>query len=87
MLATATFGVGHGQPSVLIPQEALQQVNGEDVVFVRIAADRFRVQTVNVGEIVGNKIRVTRGLQPGQQVITKGSFVAKSQLLKSSIGE
>jgi multidrug efflux pump subunit AcrA (membrane-fusion protein) len=87
MLATAEFATGNGTPAVLVPQEAVQQVNGQDVVFVRIAPDRFRVQTVQVSENMRGKVRILEGLKPGEKVITRGSFIAKSQLLKSSIGD
>jgi RND family efflux transporter MFP subunit len=87
MLASAEFITGDGIPTVLVPQEALQQVNGEDVVFVRLASDRFKVQTVQIGENVHGKVRILQGLKPSEQVITHGSFIAKSQLLKSSIGD
>lgn len=87
MLAKAEFAVGGGAPSLLIPQEALQQVNGQDVVFVQIAADRFRMQPVDTAELVGNKVRITAGVKVGDAVIAQGSFIAKSQLLKSSIGD
>jgi RND family efflux transporter MFP subunit len=87
MLASAEFATGAGIPAVLVPQEAIQQVNGQDVVFVRIAPDRFRVQTVQPGENMRGNIRILQGLTAGDQVITHGSFIAKSQLLKSSIGD
>jgi multidrug efflux pump subunit AcrA (membrane-fusion protein) len=87
MLASAEFATGAGIPTVLVPQEAIQQVNGQDVVFVRVAVDRFRVQAVQTGENARNKVRILQGLKPGEQVITQGSFIAKSQLLKSSIGD
>jgi cobalt-zinc-cadmium efflux system membrane fusion protein len=87
MLASAEFTTGDGIPTVLVPQEAIQQVNGEDVVFVRMGSDRFRVQTVQMGENMHGKARILQGLKPGEQVITHGSFIAKSQLLKSSIGD
>lgn len=87
MLASAEFTSGDGILAVLVPQEAIQQVNGEDVVFVRIASDRFRAQTVQMSENVHGKVRILQGLKPGEQVITHGSFIAKSQLLKSSIGD
>jgi cobalt-zinc-cadmium efflux system membrane fusion protein len=86
MLASAEFSTGAGTPAVLVPQEAIQQVNGQDVVFVRVAADRFKVQTVQTGENMRGNVRILQGLKPGEQVITRGSFIAKSQLLKSSIG-
>lgn len=87
MLSSAEFATGTGVTAVLVPQEALQQVNGQDVVFVRIAPDRFRIKPVQMGETMSGNIRILQGLKPGEQVITKGSFIAKSQLLKSSIGD
>ena len=87
MLASAEFATGAGIPTVLVPQEAIQQVNGQDVVFVRMTADRFRVQAVQMAENVRGNVRILQGLKPGEQVITHGSFIAKSQLLKSTIGD
>jgi RND family efflux transporter MFP subunit len=87
MLASAEFATGAGIPAVLVPEEAIQQVNGQDVVFVRVASDRFKVQTVQTGENIRGKVRILEGLNPGEQVITHGSFIAKSQLLKSTIGD
>jgi membrane fusion protein, heavy metal efflux system len=86
MLASAEFETGAGIPAVLVAQEAIQQVNGQDVVFVRVATDHFRVQAVQTGENMLGNVRILQGLKPGEQVITHGSFIAKSQLLKSSIG-
>jgi cobalt-zinc-cadmium efflux system membrane fusion protein len=87
MLASAEFATGAGIPAVLVPQESIQQVNGQDIVFVRLGSDRFRVQTVQTGENMRGNVRILQGLKPGEQVITHGSFIAKSQLLKSSIGD
>jgi membrane fusion protein, heavy metal efflux system len=87
MLASAEFVTGAGTPAVLVPQEAIQQVNGQDVVFVRLAADRFKVQAVQTGENMRGNVRILQGLKPGEQVMTHGSFIAKSQLLKSTIGD
>jgi cobalt-zinc-cadmium efflux system membrane fusion protein len=87
MLANADFSVGLGTPTLLAPQEAIQQVNGQDVVFVQITPERFRVQAVEIGEIVENKVRVQHGLNAGDKVIAHGSFIAKSELLKATIGD
>jgi len=87
MLANAEFAVGEAKPALFIPQNAVQQVNGEDVVFVQIAPEKFHVQTVELGEIVNGKVRVLQGVSAGQRVISRGSFIAKSELLKASIGD
>jgi len=60
-------------------------VDGQDVVFVRTAPDRFAVRPVRIGETSGGRTPVLEGIQPGDAVATRGSFILKSQLLKSTL--
>lgn len=85
MLATAEISVGETHPLVLVPPDAIQQVNGQDVVFVRIAADRFILRPVKVGDTINGKVEILDGVHSGEEVVTQGSFLLKSQLLKSSM--
>ena len=85
MLATAEIAVGETRPLILIEPEAVQQVNGQDVVFVRQAADRFTPRPVRVGSSVNGKVALAEGVRPGEDVVTQGSFLLKSQLLKASM--
>jgi cobalt-zinc-cadmium efflux system membrane fusion protein len=68
-----------------VPSDALQQVNGQDVVFVKEAQDRFSVRAVRVGETSGGRTPVLEGLNAGDQVAVHGSFILKSKLLKSTL--
>jgi cobalt-zinc-cadmium efflux system membrane fusion protein len=85
MLATAEIPVGQRKPALLVPSSAVQQIETQDVVFVRTAPDRFKVRAVRVGETSGGETPVLEGLDAGEQVAVKGSFVLKSQLLKSTM--
>lgn len=85
MLADAQIPIGGGRRIVFVPSEAIQQVNGQDVVFVRTAADRFAVRPVQAGEITGGQVPVLQGIQPGEMVAIRGSFILKSQLLKATL--
>jgi cobalt-zinc-cadmium efflux system membrane fusion protein len=85
MLANAEIPVGKRKPTLVVPSDAVQQFNGQDVVFVRTAADRFAIRPVNVGETIGGRTPVLDGLKPGEQVVVQGSFILKSQFLKSSM--
>jgi RND family efflux transporter MFP subunit len=84
MLATAQIAIGSRKPMLLIAQDAIQQVNGSDVVFVRGAPDRFDVHPVRRGVAVGGRVQILEGVQAGDPIVTRGSFIVKSQLLKSS---
>jgi cobalt-zinc-cadmium efflux system membrane fusion protein len=85
MLATADIPVGSRKPALLIDSDAVQQVSGQDVVFVRIEADRFAVRPVRLGNIEAGKTAVLEGLQAGDEIVVHGSFILKSQLMRASL--
>ena len=88
MLANAELPVAGQTTSVLtIPADAVQQINGQDVVFVRIGPDRFHLQPVRVGSISDGKAPVIEGLKAGEEVVVRGSFTLKSHLLRASMEE
>lgn len=90
MFATAAIQVsGSGRSQVVVPREAVQEVEGKQVVFVP-GAERgeFRSQAVELGEVVdGNRIIVLSGLKSADSVVVSGAFLLKSELAKSEIGE
>jgi cobalt-zinc-cadmium efflux system membrane fusion protein len=73
--------VPRGSPvqAIILPEEAVQQVGGRDVVFVQVQ-DGFQAVPVTVGQRSGGRIEVLEGLRPGLVVVTQGAFVLKSQL-------
>lgn len=85
MLANAEIPVGEHKQVLLVPSDAIQQIDGQDVIFVRTAADRFTVRPVRTGETIGGQTPILEGLNPGEQVALRGSFVLKSHLLKSTM--
>jgi cobalt-zinc-cadmium efflux system membrane fusion protein len=87
MLATAEIPAGPAKQTVRVPSDALQQVDGQDVVFVRTAQDRFALRPVQVGETRNGETPILQGVKGGEDVVVKGSFVLKSQLLKATLEE
>ena len=65
--------------AIVIPEEAVQQVEGRDVVFVQDKGG-FQAVPVTVGQRSGGRAEITEGLKPGQVVVIQGAFVLKSQL-------
>jgi cobalt-zinc-cadmium efflux system membrane fusion protein len=68
-----------------VPADAVQTVNGEPVVFVRVAADRFAVRAVQAGARTGDRRAILNGLEGSEQVVATGAFSLKAELLKSSL--
>jgi membrane fusion protein (multidrug efflux system) len=58
--------------AILVPQVAVQEVQGAKSVLVVGADDKVALRTVTLSERIGDLIIVTRGLEPGERVIVEG---------------
>jgi cobalt-zinc-cadmium efflux system membrane fusion protein len=85
MLASAQIQIGGMRSLLLVSPDAVQQITDADVVFVRKADDRFEVRPIRRGDIFGDDVAILDGLKPEEVIVTRGSFILKSQLLKSSL--
>lgn len=68
-----------------VPQDAIQTIGGEAVVFVRSGADTFVARPVEIGDRIGARRAVLRGLTGSELVAVAGAFNLKAELLKSTI--
>lgn len=66
---------------ISLPEEAVQTVEGREVVFVR-TANGFQATTVVTGQRGGGRIEIVDGLKPGTVVATKGAFLLKAEIGK-----
>lgn len=86
----ARIQIGPAYEAVFLPRDAIQEVGGEQVVFLPLGEGRFqprRVVAVRSGAEDGS-LEVVWGLKAGQEVVTTGAFLLKSELLKQeSAGE
>jgi cobalt-zinc-cadmium efflux system membrane fusion protein len=85
MLANAAIPRGTGRPTVSIPSDAVQEFDNANVVFVLTSSGHFAIRPVRTGETSAGKTPVLEGIQPGDKVVVRGSFLLRSQLLKSAI--
>ena len=73
------------QDVLTVPEDAVQTIGGEPVVFVREAADRFAARPIQIGERVGARRAIVHGLDGSEAVVTAGAFNLKAELLKSTL--
>lgn len=66
---------------VSVPEEAIQSVEGRDVVFVRTATG-FMPTPVLIGQRSGGRAQITAGLTAGQMIATRNAFLLKAELGK-----
>lgn len=89
MLASVAVAGGAPVPAALLPEDAVQRVEGKQTVFL-VKPDgkggaTFRAQVVETGSRTGGRVAVTRGLAAGDVVVTAGAFAVKAQLQKGSM--
>lgn len=68
---------------IVVPEEAVQTVEGRDVVFVRTKTG-FKVQPVTVGQRSAGRVVIARGLRGGETLAVKNAFLLKAELGKSA---
>ena len=68
-----------------VPETAVRDVEGRNVVFVAEADHTFAVREVKTGRRYPGFVEILEGLKEGEVYVTEGSFSLKSELLKKSI--
>lgn len=72
---------------LMVEEAAMQRIGEKTVVFVEKGAGRFEAREITVGEKIDGHRLLLSGLSAGERIAVKGSFVLKSQLLKSQFAE
>lgn len=67
-----------------IADTALQKYGNETFVFIDQQNGSYKKRNIVLGEPVADGYLVTSGLAVGEQIISKGSFALKAEMLKSS---
>ncbi|MBN8447495.1 MAG: efflux RND transporter periplasmic adaptor subunit [Candidatus Accumulibacter sp.] len=67
----ATMAVDKG--ALLVPQRAVTEIQGKYLVAVVGADNKVDIRPVTVGERIGSDWIISKGLQPGEQVIAEGT--------------
>ena len=74
------------QDVLIISDRALQTMDGEQVVFVASSETKFEKRTIKLGLEQHGRVQVIEGLKEGDRVVTEGSFILKSEMLKGEMG-
>ena len=87
MFATALL-LGEAREAVMVPRASVQNARGVSLVFVKLAEDLFEARYVTLLPDDGSAplVGVSKGVKSGEEVVTDGSFLLKTETLKESIG-
>jgi cobalt-zinc-cadmium efflux system membrane fusion protein len=72
--------------ALLIPPEAIQEIDHKPVAFVKKDETHFEKRNIETGEKTERGVEVTSGLNEREVIVTQGSFSLKSEFLKAEIG-
>ncbi len=72
---------------LLVPDGALQTDGEEQILFVALDANRFEKRTVKLGLEQSGRVQILSGVKAGENVVTDGSFILKSEMHKGQLGE
>lgn len=86
MFANVSVPTKESRTGLTIPATAIQEVNGEPVVFVQKDAAHFEKRVVTVGEKNDEFAEIRSGVRANETVVGNGSFYMKSTLLRELIG-
>jgi multidrug efflux pump subunit AcrA (membrane-fusion protein) len=85
MFATVRVYVASDSAVLTIPLAAVQNGPTGKVVFVQRGTNGFEVRMVTLGEEQKEVVTVLEGVTEGERVVTKGSFVLKSEMERHKI--
>jgi len=87
MYVEASIATGKKLRALLIPESALQDFQSRPVVFVQTGQGAYELRLVETGERTKGYVEILRGLADGEEVVTSGSFLLKSEMLKRTMGD
>lgn len=86
MFAHASVTVRDHVQALVVPTSSVQWEGCCNVVFVKESETVYEPRKVHLGVSTGTVYEVLSGVGHGDEVVTQGSFLLKTELLKGSIG-
>ncbi len=86
MFARAKVTVRDHQPTLVVPREAVQWEGCCNVVFIKKSETNYLPRKITLGPGEGDLYEVISGISDGDLVVTQGSFLLKTEILKNNIG-
>lgn len=82
---TVRAAIAHAETTVpvAVQSQAIQRVDGVNVVFVQTAEDTYQAQPIEIGISDGTWTEVRAGLTAGQRYVAANSFILKAEMGKA----
>jgi RND family efflux transporter MFP subunit len=86
MYVTLAFTTPGSDRAVVVPRAAVQTIGERQVIFVPAPDEqgKFLARSVQVGPLRGDRVTIHSGVQPGEVVVTEGSFFLRAEMLRNA---
>jgi len=71
---------------ISVPKAALQTIDGQPFVFLELGAGKYQLRAVERGVELESGVEIKQGLKGDETIVTEGSFILKSEVLRSQMG-
>jgi cobalt-zinc-cadmium efflux system membrane fusion protein len=86
MFASVKLFLPGTDETTVLPKQAVLEDEGRAYVFVHYQGDDYVRRPVVVGRSWANVVEIKKGIEPSQTVVVDGSFLLKSDVLRSKMG-
>lgn len=86
MFIEGTLGIGDAETKPVIPASAVLEDDGRFFVFVKHNDSMFFRRDVTIEGQRGESIVIGSGVHDGDEIVTEGSFLLKSDILRAKMG-
>lgn len=86
MFGQARISASDVKPRLVVPRAALHRVDDVSLLFVRLSTSEFETRRVKLGSTEDDFVEIASGVKAGEEVVTTGSFLLKTETSKESIG-
>jgi cobalt-zinc-cadmium efflux system membrane fusion protein len=69
-----------------VPRAAVQAIDGQPFVFVDHQGGKFELRPIETGVELDEGLEIKRGIAGDETIVTDGSFILKSEVLRSQMG-
>jgi cobalt-zinc-cadmium efflux system membrane fusion protein len=69
-----------------LPEQAIQNLDGKKIVFVRERENVFMAKEVKTGARIGKRRIIREGVDEGEKIVIKGAFNLKAEISKATFG-
>lgn len=86
MFGRAEISIKAAESKVLVPKNAVQNDGDCRLVFVSPTPNIFQARKIEIGAVYENGYELVGGLAAGEKVVTTGSFLLKTEVMRGEMG-